>query len=239
MGGIASGDSTNDDGGNVELTGGLATAGSGGTIKYVTGFGIGSSSGFFQLATNNAGDVGVSGYISMRSGFTSAGDSGYVEVQTGDATDGTAGYIEMDVGNGNCGAGGDVEIIAGSTRGADSDTTGGSIRFFSGYSTEWTSGPITLETANAGVLGVSGALDFTTGTASEGNAGQIGLTTGRSIDRAGRRHHSPSRARRRVCRRRNLAYRGRINHKLTSGRRCDHNGGPRKPVEEQGRWRGR
>ena len=65
------------------------------------------------------------------------------------------------VGDGNCGVGGDVLIQAGNIYGSSTEAfSGGAVLLRTGLATSTSSGTMTLHTANAGTLGVSGALHF-------------------------------------------------------------------------------
>ena len=68
QGGEARGQHHFDNGGNIEYTGGLAYAGYGGSFLLETGYGFSTSSGVIELATANAGKVGVSGHIKLTTG---------------------------------------------------------------------------------------------------------------------------------------------------------------------------
>jgi hypothetical protein len=76
QGGEARGKHFFDNGGNIELTGGLAAGGYGGSFLLETGYSFETSSGAITLATANAGKTGVSGHIRLTSGTASRGNSG-------------------------------------------------------------------------------------------------------------------------------------------------------------------
>ena len=81
------------------------------------------------------------------------------------------------VGDGNTVDGGHIFLFAGKTQGLE-HSTGGSISIRSGYSLLRSSGTIQIRTLNAGTLGVSGELMFSTGTTSCGSSGSISIGTG-------------------------------------------------------------
>lgn len=86
FGGAGQGGMDEDDGGNVEVSGGYARVARGGSFLVRTGFGETSSSGIIDIATANAGQKGVSGDIDLSTGTSSLGNTGYINIETGEAT---------------------------------------------------------------------------------------------------------------------------------------------------------
>ena len=85
----------------------------------------------------------------------------------------------MSVGSGNSGEGGAVVVNAGQT----DDTlgaTGGYVSIKSGFSSETSSGPFYLATANSGFRGVSGEIAMSTGVSANGNSGTVTVGTGQA-----------------------------------------------------------
>lgn len=70
--------------------------------------------------------------------------------------------------------GGNVEVAAGFAK----NGRGGSIVARTGFGEATSSGIIDISTANGGESGVSGSIDFSTGTSSAGNSGYINIETG-------------------------------------------------------------
>ena len=172
-------------GGNVTMAGGYAATARGGSALARTGYGEETSSGIIDISTANGGGRGVSGQIDFSTGTASAGNTGYMNIETGDATatqSGKAGFVHVLVGRGNSNRGGDIVMVSGHTTSTGSSATGGLIKVVTGYSSPTTSGSFTLDTANAGKVGVSGAIHFATGTTNYGNSGIVTATTGLSKD---------------------------------------------------------
>ena len=129
-----------------------------------SGYGTKMSSGSILIRTLNAGTTGVSGELMFSTGTASSGDGGDITIKVGD---------------GNRLDGGHISVFAGkSDAPGTTGATGGSISIRSGFSTESCSGTIIIRTLNAGTLGVSGELMFSTGTTSCGGSGSISIGTG-------------------------------------------------------------
>ncbi|MEM1063682.1 MAG: hypothetical protein AAGJ97_15260, partial [Planctomycetota bacterium] len=86
------------------------------------------------------------------------GDGGKVQIYGGAAQGG----LEVD-------DGGNVEVAGGYARCG----RGGSLIARTGYGEATSSGIVDIATANGGSSGVSGSIDFSTGTSSAGNSGYI------------------------------------------------------------------
>ena len=69
--------------------------------------------------------------------------------------------------------------------GAGSTSSGGNVCMMSGHGTATSSGEDSLTTPNAGMAGVSGAIDFFSGTTSTGNSGDMAFSTGSSVEGKG------------------------------------------------------
>ena len=80
-----------------------------------------------------------------------------------------SGSIYLTVGSGYSGVGGETLLMAGSS----TSRTGGEINIHSGDGYSSSSGQIQLRTINAGQNGISASLSFSSGTTSDGNAGDI------------------------------------------------------------------
>lgn len=144
-------------GGDVKISGGksMSAKGTGGSIAIKSGESDKRSSGSVFIASANAGTSGgVSGALSFSTGSSTDGDSGSILMKTGDSVaNGKAGNVEILVGSGVDGRGGDFVAEAGSTS-TLSGKTGGLLKLYSGHSAKGSSGAILVNSADAGEAGV-------------------------------------------------------------------------------------
>eukprot|EP00566_Odontella_aurita_P029724 CAMPEP_0113540768 /NCGR_PEP_ID=MMETSP0015_2-20120614/8661_1 /TAXON_ID=2838 /ORGANISM="Odontella" /LENGTH=72 /DNA_ID=CAMNT_0000440603 /DNA_START=29 /DNA_END=243 /DNA_ORIENTATION=- /assembly_acc=CAM_ASM_000160 len=70
-----------------------------------SGVGNADDSGLMDLNTANAGSNGVSGGMTLSTGYATGGSSGTMGLSTGSAVGGTGGAITVAVGSGNTGVG--------------------------------------------------------------------------------------------------------------------------------------
>merc|ERR1712072_279319 len=119
---------------------GSTTSSTGGSVSITSGQGSSTSSGVVTIRTSNAGNAGVSGYMSFRSGTSSSGCSGAIFVHSGAATSGKGGSIDLLVGDGNVGNGGSVVITGGKS--TSNNNQGGDVTISGGQSSSSDGGHI-------------------------------------------------------------------------------------------------
>ena len=90
-----------------------------------SGIGNATDSGAVSIFTPESGVAGVSGGISLNTGYSNAGDSGDILAVIGNTVTGRGGDIRMSVGDGSVGHGGDIFMLAGRT--FDENGNGGTI----------------------------------------------------------------------------------------------------------------
>ena len=99
-------------GGALDLAGGVAEGlFTGGSVSISTGASVLTSSGNFLITSANAGSIGVSGDLDLRTGTATLGSSGEIALSTGAG----GGNIDVLVGDASSGNGGRVALIAGLT----------------------------------------------------------------------------------------------------------------------------
>lgn len=120
-----SGDGQNkatDHGGDVQITGGAAEKGNGGDFLMKSGPSTEGNSGDIEIASDNSGRLGYSGYIHLGTGSADREASGGIILQTGDSRKSSGGEIYIAVGAAKEGDtyvgaesndGGNVTVIAG------------------------------------------------------------------------------------------------------------------------------
>jgi len=107
-----------DNGGNLNLGGGIAAHGYGGSISIKYGFSNAQSSGSIAVGSKDAGLSGVSEGLELYTGSAAIGSSGHVTMDTRNSTAGDTGDIVLSVGTSHeRGEGGGVHISAGNSIG--------------------------------------------------------------------------------------------------------------------------
>ena len=178
----------NDDGGVVNIVGGAGHRGDGGNLTFASGMSAHKSSGSIGISTNNAGRAGVSGDVSIKTGFATAthqhryrygheleGHSGSIEIETGDVKGiGRGGDIKLRVGISKVQDGGDVTLSGGDA----GDYYGGDIDLFGGKGRR--GGDINLLTLDDDSAGndSTGEINIMTGDSEHGDSGEMKLVTG-------------------------------------------------------------
>ena len=179
---------------------------SSGTLSIATGTANSGSTGVLTIVTG-ASNWGISGDVNVATGNVASGTSGSITISSGGVSvSGQAGSINGNscsllfcvvyllmlslfrqfsavlVGSGTSSNGGKLVLSAGNTAEFvnTGSATGGSVSITTGFSTYLSSGPMLLQTANAGTGGVSGLLVLSTGTASIGTSGGLYVGTGTS-----------------------------------------------------------
>jgi hypothetical protein len=90
--------------------------GNGGSILVSSGFSSDGTSGKTLIESSPSGPNGVSGDVSITTGYSQAGSSGMITLHTGSSKSGAGGSLELQVGDGGgLSNGGDIFLVAGQT----------------------------------------------------------------------------------------------------------------------------
>ena len=82
-----------DRGGALDLTGGHATSGVGGDVNITSGFSVLNRSGRIAISSSNAGRLGESGAVVVKSGDSETEPSGELKFLTGDSQNSDGGAV--------------------------------------------------------------------------------------------------------------------------------------------------
>ena len=117
--------------------------------------------------TYAASSVGGSIFVTGGSGLSTSSQNGGSIALTGGLAKGGNTLIDV---------GGFINLLGGTS----ASSRGGSLILGSGVGRKTSSGDVTLYTADSGVAGASGSIDFFTGIATRGNSGYVAINTGSS-----------------------------------------------------------
>jgi len=105
----------------------------GGSINMSSGRSLYTSSGKILISTPDAGRLGVSGSVNLRTRLATEGEAGFIALNSGNSINGSGGHIELISGKGTSKEGADVVLYAGETSGAEG--VGGKVRILGGKGT--------------------------------------------------------------------------------------------------------
>ena len=165
----------------------------GSSINFTTGYNPSTSSGAFRVQTADAGVIGNSGEISLRTGQTTNGNSGSILFETGSTETGEGGMILLKVGSSKLdNHGGDVEVEAGDAK--DEYKSGGYVDIAAGDGTHSHFGHGGLVKIGGGHAGSTvkdhyykedkwnsgGDILVVSGSATQGKSGNVLISSGES-----------------------------------------------------------